>query len=60
MKIIKKGKLPEEREYMSTCRHCKTFFSFLKNEATYNYDQRDGDFLSIDCPLCKNKVIHSV
>lgn len=54
MKIIRAGKLPEQREYRTTCRKCQTFFSFLQGEAEYNSDQRDGDFYSISCPLCKN------
>ena len=53
MKIIKKGSLPEEKVKRITCRKCSTVFEFQLNEARYNIDQRDGDFYSIDCPLCK-------
>lgn len=52
MKIIQRGVIPEEREYQVACPKCKTIFEFKHAEATYNSDQRDGDYLSICCPLC--------
>ncbi len=60
MKIIKEGKLPEDNEdneYDGTCHNCSTIIKFKQHEAKINYDQRDGDFLSIRCPLC-NKYIN--
>ena len=60
MKIIKKGKLPEKRVYRAHCPHCKTIFSFEKHEAKLEGDQRDGDFLRVKCPLCKNDVCISI
>ena len=58
MKVIEMGSLPEERNYRATCRHCGTVFEFLRAEAKYVIDQRDGDFLSIQCPLpgCAREV----
>lgn len=52
MKIIQRGVIPEEREYQAACTICKTIFEFKRTEATYNTDERDGDYLSICCPLC--------
>lgn len=54
--VIKQGKLPEDVEYEVECYKCRTIFSFKAKEAEKVYDQRDGDFLSINCPICKNKV----
>lgn len=49
--IIEKGELPGEKLYETTCSNCKTRFRFKKDEAKVNYDQREGDYLSIACPL---------
>lgn len=53
MKIIKEGIDPKKRTYRIECHICKTEFEFEQQEAKYNSDQRDGDFLSINCPICK-------
>jgi hypothetical protein len=52
VKIIKKGEVPEHKTYRVDCHNCKTEFEFLANEATITRDPRDGDFLTIECPLC--------
>ena len=56
MKIIKRGKKSEERVYRVTCDDCGTVFEFKRAEAEYVSDQRDGDALTVKCPLCKRKV----
>ncbi len=60
MKVIKQGKLPGDKEYRTTCRNCKTEFSFVAKEANYVSDQRDGDCLQVSCPLCKLFIYVSV
>lgn len=60
MRIIKEGKIPEEQEIKATCRYCGTQFAFYRKEATYISDQRDGDYLDIQCPLCKKSVTASI
>lgn len=55
MEIIVRGKLPEEDEYEATCYRCRTVFRFQRVEARYVSDQREGDYLSIACPVCKAK-----
>jgi hypothetical protein len=60
MKVIVRGKLPEEKVYRATCRHCRTTIEFQRKEAKYNSDLRDGDFLSIACPTCTRPIITSV
>lgn len=52
VKIIQQGTLPELRPYRCECTHCRTVFEFLRSDAEYVSDQRDGDFLRIDCPFC--------
>lgn len=51
MKIIKEGRLPRAKVYRAECNNCGTIFEFKKEEAQYTSDQRDGDFLTIGCPL---------
>lgn len=58
MKILQKGVLPSKQIYRATCRHCGTQIEFHFEEAEFISDQRDGDFLSIPCPLpmCLHKI----
>lgn len=56
MRIIRQGKLPEMELFEVTCDRCKTLFEFEKVEAKITSDQRDGDFMTIDCPLCHKPV----
>ena len=60
MKIIRQGKLPEERVYRIECSRCDTLFEFQRKEATFYSDQRDGDRLEIDCPHCGRECLISV
>jgi len=54
VKILKEGILPGDKVYKSTCRHCDTVFEFQAKEANLVGDQRDGNYYSINCPLCEN------
>lgn len=52
VEIIREGSLPGDREHTTDCRNCQTKFRFKRSEAKFTPDQRDGDALVIDCPLC--------
>jgi len=56
--IIKRGELPKDRIYRCTCYNCYTEFEFTQEEGTYHSDQRDGEYLTIACPLC-NRNCHA-
>jgi RNase P subunit RPR2 len=56
MKIIKKGKIPKDIPYNVSCDDCSTIFEFHAKEAKYTTDTRDGDYLTIKCPVCKKKI----
>lgn len=60
VEVIRLGQIPEEKEYTATCGNCSTLFKFKRREAKVTYDQRDGNFLQIDCPLCKKTVTKSL
>ena len=53
MKIISRGERKEDRIYRIECNSCKTLFEFEYQEAKFQRDQRDGDFLKVECPVCK-------
>ncbi|MBI1620052.1 hypothetical protein [Aquamicrobium zhengzhouense] len=59
VQIIRPGTLPEERAYTATCRNCDCQFTFLRADARYVPDQRDGDYLSIPCPTCTKEFTTS-
>ncbi len=54
VEIIKRGMLPGDVKFKSTCSNCKTEFSFTRSEATdgSGCDQRDAGLLKISCPVC--------
>lgn len=56
MEIIERGVLPNDRKYTCTCNTCKTKFRFNRDEAKFVSCQRDGDYLTIPCPVCKYSV----
>lgn len=56
MEIIFRGKPPGEKVINSTCSNCKTVFRYKESEGKITYDQRDGNFISIACPVCGNAV----
>lgn len=60
MKIIKKGILPKERMHRAKCYNCKTEIEFKEEEAVIIYDQRDGNYLSITCPVCGSNITKSI
>lgn len=60
MKVIKRGELPETKVYGGKCQRCSTEVEFVRGEAKYNSDQRDGDFLSIACPVCTGLIYAAV
>lgn len=60
MKIIHKGTDPATKPVLAQCRRCNTQVEFMPNEATYVSDQRDGDFYSVDCPVCNNEITANV
>lgn len=54
VEILRKGRLPGDDKYTTACHKCGTVFSFLRKEAEHKpaTDQREADYLSINCPLC--------
>jgi endogenous inhibitor of DNA gyrase (YacG/DUF329 family) len=58
MEILKKGTAQADKKYKGECNHCGTKVSFKASEAKTTYDPRDGDFYTVQCPVC-GQSIHS-
>ena len=57
MRIIEKGKLPEERLWLGTCYNCKSKIEAKEKElSNIGHDQRDGWYGDGKCPLCKKTM----
>lgn len=60
VKIVRRGRLPQEIEYQADCYGCKTLFTFAGVDAKFHSDQRDGDYYEIKCPVCNEPVTVNV
>jgi RNase P subunit RPR2 len=56
VEVVIKGNAPEDRIYRATCGHCSSLLQFKQSEATFTSDQRDGDYVSVSCPVCNSSV----
>ena len=58
MKILQRGTPPAEAVHTGICHTCNTEVEFARSEGKITYDQRDGDFVTVKCPVC-GASIHS-
>lgn len=56
VRIVKLGSKPQDRVYQGECTNCNTVVEFKRSAARYQSDQRDGDFLAVTCPVCKQSI----
>ena len=56
MKIIRRGKKPEEKKAQGTCHRCNSLVEVEASECKRHSDQREGDYYSFDCPVCKIRM----
>jgi RNase P subunit RPR2 len=56
VEVLQRGQKPSERTYTATCRTCNSQLRFKASEAKVTFDQRDGDFVSVECPVCSETV----
>lgn len=56
IEIIRRGHLPENDRFEAQCHNCKSYIAFLRSDGKLTFDQRDGDFLTVDCPHCGKSV----
>lgn len=60
MKILKRGNAPTDRPIQAACRNCHSEIEFEIGEASVVSDPRDGDYLSIKCPVCGREITRNV
>ena len=60
MKIISRGEIPEKKPVRMTCDHCKTLAEFEQSEMRPVFDQRDGDYWSVSCPVCEREITKAI
>lgn len=56
IEVISRGHLPENDQFDASCHKCKSVLRFLRSDAKLTSDQRDGDFLTVPCPVCGTSV----
>ncbi len=56
IKIVRQGKDPRLDTMAGTCSNCKTGVECLRHECNSTSDQRDGDWYSVVCPVCKRDI----
>lgn len=56
MNIIHRGIKPAERRHTVRCTSCSSVMELSESEAKRVSDQRDGDYMSFDCPVCSRLV----
>jgi len=59
MKIIKRGKLKVE-VYTQECIKCESILEFTRSDGKIVFDQRDGDYLEVICPVCEWSVTRNI
>ncbi len=52
IEVTRRGHLPENDQFEAQCFKCKSEMRFLRSDARHASDQRCGDFVTIDCPVC--------
>lgn len=56
MRIIKRGIPPQEKIHQGKCMTCKTVVEFSQAEGKVTYCQKDGNSISIKCPVCGDTI----
>lgn len=59
IEIIKHGKLPEAEKYEFECGICKTEFLAQAKDGIIVNDVRDGFYVKVQCPLCRQLCFSS-
>lgn len=56
MEILKRGQIPEEKEFTVTCSYCSSVLKFKQAEANVTTDPRGETSIKVDCPVCNKPV----
>jgi len=56
MKIVKRGKAPDERIWKGSCNNSNSVIEAEQKELKITYTQKDGDFGTGNCPVCEHQI----
>lgn len=56
MKLLQRGIPPQETKAEFRCLHCKSLYEAKRSEGTYHSDQREGDYVSFTCQVCRSPI----
>jgi len=56
MKIIRAGTPETMRIFEGECIHCHTQVEFYQHEGKVTYDQKEGDYITVVCPICGKNI----
>lgn len=58
MEILHRGVPPEKKGkvYEATCRRCETVVRFEQGEGRVTCDQRNGNYVTVECPVCGSHI----
>ena len=56
MKIIQKGRLPEEITTQFRCSNCNALIEAARKEGEFQNDQRDESYYKFICPECDENI----
>lgn len=58
MRIVKRGKLKEEKFWLGTCHNCKSVVEARRHEVNVEWDSREqSEFGRSNCPVCKHSMV---
>jgi len=57
MRIVKEGKVPEEKEYTVVCAHCKSILAYTQSDAVFGGLYLGKFVLAIRCPVCSKQIV---
>jgi endogenous inhibitor of DNA gyrase (YacG/DUF329 family) len=60
MEILHRGTPKSDIIHNGECPKCKTVVKFSRHEGKVIYSQRDGDFVTVDCPVCGDKIYSDI
>ena len=52
IEVLSRGIPLNERKYTATCNSCRSRLRFARSDGHDHFDQRDGDYVSVTCPVC--------
>lgn len=56
MRVIKRGVTKDKVRYRISCNGCGSVLDFERGEAKVVPDDRDADYLEVECPVCQASV----